>query len=99
VDANSHARQIAIRGVRLLQPEGKRDRRAWGLEGQEAAVPSPIHDTPMHLCGKLSHLLLVSTYQFFDCLIAKLPLQRGRVCEVREDQRENPGDPGRVSHR
>jgi hypothetical protein len=98
VDANAHARKIAVQGVRFLQAEGKYDRRAWRLEGQEAAVPSPVHDAPMYLRRKLPHLLAMPTYQLLHCLIATLPLLRSRVCEIGENESENPGDPGRVSH-
>jgi hypothetical protein len=47
---------------------------------------------------ELSNLFPVPTDQVFYWLIASLPLQRGRICKVGEDQRENLRD-GRVSHR
>jgi hypothetical protein len=99
VDTNAHTRQIALQCVRVLQSEGKYDRRAWRLEGQKAAVSSPVHDSSMHLRRNLSYLLSMPSYQLFHCLIATLPLQRSGIREVGEDERENPGDPGRVSHR
>src|SRR5262245_66475830 len=98
VDANAHARQIALRGVRLLQAESKRDRRARRLKRQKTTVSSPAHDPAIHLCSNLSHLFPVPTYQLFHCLIATLPLQRRRICEVGKDERENPGDPRGLTH-
>jgi hypothetical protein len=85
VDANAYARQVALRGMRFLQAESKRDSGARRLEGYEGTISRPVNDSAVRLRYELSNLFPVPTNQHFYWLIPSLPFQRGRICKVGED--------------
>ena len=68
----------------------KSDRGAWGFEGQKAPVASPIDDAAPGLLGDATYDRAVPFDQFADCLVAARCLERGRIRQIDEDQREDP---------
>jgi len=90
VDTDTHGGEIGLGAVRALQREGEVEGVAWRVEGEEAPVAGPRDDAATRLVGQSLDVRAMAREQRSGDPVSSLRLERGRVCQVREDQGQDP---------
>ena len=89
MDADPHRWQLAVGAVPVEQAERESRGGARGVEGQEEAVAGVVDLAPAAVAGEATHQVAMASDHPGRGVVAEPRLERGRVDQVGEDQRED----------
>jgi hypothetical protein len=90
VHADANAGKVRLISMHVLKPQREQDSRTGRFTSQEAAIARPVDNATAGFRRQPLHLCPMPGNEFADGLVTSSRLQRRRIRQISEDQRENP---------